>query len=462
MPRPPSLPASQSSRDWAAAHDRSEPLRAAFESPRAWITGFRGKRRQSEPRQPAIEYRDDHAPSAVNASAVAVATALQTIGAVVATSLAVFAPVLLTELQLDLQGLGLLVAAMNVGALPALVVGPWLVDRFGPSHTLAGSGLISAAGLALFATGPAYPVMLLALTVVGGSWGISALAGGGAIANTAPVGRRGLLIGVRQMGLPLGGVIAGLLAPLVPIFGWQAIFAAQALGYVVLSLLALRWQWQLTERTSSPWRREPPIRAIQLGVLSVAMTTAQWAFIVYLTIELTTRLAVGFEVAAVIFLVSQIVGALARPALGAVADRVGPPRTPLLAAISVASASLVLLFGLATPDVPTPVLALLAFGAAVFVIGWNGVMVVAMAEAGPRRSVNMQLGAGLTLMRVGNIVAPPLFAAILVAAGSLVAWATMAGLLIVAAAGFRALGPGPAIERPAGALEPGTRAEVTG
>jgi hypothetical protein len=248
------------------------------------------------------------------------------------------------------------------------------------------------------------------------------------------------------MGLPLGGVIAGLLAPLVSVFGWQPIFAGQAVAFVVLSVLALRWRWKIRERTSSPWRTEPPIRAVQLGLLSIAMTTAQWAFIVYLTIELTTRLGVGFEIAALVFLASQVLGAAARPALGALADRLGTPRTPLLAAISVASGSLVLLFGLVTPDVPTLVLALLAAGAAIFVIGWNGVMVLAMAESGPTRSVNMQLGAGLTLMRIGNIVAPPLFAGLLVAAGSLVAWGAMAGLLFAAAAGFVALGPGPAVD----------------
>src|SRR5687768_14483979 len=148
----------------------------------------------------------------MNTTAVLIATALQTVGAVVATSLAVFAPVLLTELDLDLGDLGLLLAPMKLVSLPALVVGPWLFDRFGPSLTLAGSGFVSAAALAIFAAAPSYPVMLLLLTLAGGSWGISALAGGGAIVGTAPFERRGVLIGFRQMGLPLGGVIAGLLA----------------------------------------------------------------------------------------------------------------------------------------------------------------------------------------------------------------------------------------------------------
>ena len=398
----------------------------------------------------------------MNGGAVVVSTALQTAGAVVATSLAVFGPILLTALDLSVAELGLLVAAVNIGALPALVIGPALVDRFGPSPTLAAAGVVAAAGLALFASAPPYSVMLVALTIVGLSWGLSALSGGGAIVGTAPFDKRGFLIGVRQMGLPLGGVIAGLLAPLVAVFGWQAVFAAQAATFVVLSALALRWRWEVAERTTSPWRSEPPIRALQLGVLSVALTTAQWAFIVYLTIELTTRLGVGFDAAAAIFIASQVVGAAARPALGALTDRLGPPRTPLLAAISLASGTLILLFGLASPAVPTPLLAVLAVGAAAFVIGWNGVMVVAMAEAGPRRSVNMQLGAGLTLMRLGNIAAPPLFAAVLVAAGSFVAWAAVAALLVTAAAGFVALGRGPEVEQQPTAGDSRSAAEVLG
>jgi MFS family permease len=289
---------------------------------------------------------------------------------------------------------------------------------------------------------------------VGGSWGLSALSGGGAIASSAPEGRRGFLIGVRQMGLPLGGVISGLLAPLVGLFGWQAVFAAQAVAFVVLAVLAGRWRWTVPERTSSPWRANPPVRAIQLGILSVAMTTAQWAFIVYLTIELTTRLGVPFDVAAVVFVASQVVGAVARPALGALSDRLGRPRTPLLAGISIASATLVLAFGIVGRDLPVPLVIAVVAAASAFVIGWNGVMVLAMAEAGPRRHVNMQLGAGLTLMRVGNIVAPPLFGAILVFAGSGAAWTAMALMLAVAAVGFLRLGPGPTEDEPVEAGDP--------
>lgn len=394
----------------------------------------------------AAEREEEPAPSHLTTRTIGtillVATGTQTLGAVVATSLAVFGPILVADAGVSIGELGLLVAAMNVGALPPLVAGFWLVDRFGPSLTLALSALAAAAALFVFALAPPLPVMLAALLVVGASWGLSALSGGGAIVDTAPFRRRGLLISIRQISLPLGGVVAGLLAPLAELFGWQPIFAAEAVAFVVFAILGARYQVRV-RATSSPWRRHPPVRALKLGILSIAMTLGQWAFLVYMTIELTQRLRFDYGTAAAIFLGTQVVGSIARPSLGALSDRLGAPRTPLLVVNAACSAALVVLFGLVGPDSPPALTALLALAASFFVIGWNGVLVTAIAEAGPLRFVNMHLGTGLTAMRIGNIVAPPLFGALLVAAGSATAWLLVGGVLAAAAIGFVLVGPGP-------------------
>jgi MFS family permease len=373
---------------------------------------------------------------------VAVAAAIQTLGAVVATSLAVFGPVLLGELDISALELGFLVAAMNVGALPAILATP-IVDRFGSRRALAGSALLSAAAVATFAADPGFPVMLVALVLAGTGWGLSAISGGGAIIEGAPFGRRALFISLRQVGLPLGGVIAGLMTALIDPLGWQAVFLLQAMVFALMAAVAFGSRWPETQRRASPWRRHPPVRASQLGILSIAMTIGQWAFLVYLTIELTQRLAVPFAIAAAIFLTTQVVGVVGRVALGALSDRLGMPRTPILAAVAAVSGALLLAFGLLGPETPLPLIAALAIGASFTVLGWNGLMVVIMAEAGPTRFVNMNLGAGLTLMRIGNIVAPPLFGTILALAGSTIAWAAISAFLIAAAAGLVIIGPGP-------------------
>jgi len=377
------------------------------------------------------------------AAIVFVATGVQTLGAVVATSLAVFGPVLIAELAIGPADLGLLVGAMNVGALPGLVLGPAIVDRFGASHSLSGSSLVSAAALAFVILVPGFAAMLAGVTLAGAAWGLAALSGGGAIFDRAPFRQRGLLLSIRQLSLPLGGAIAGVLALFVGIVGYKAMFGVQAVAFLAFGLLALRWPMKMSRETSSPWRSEPPVRAFRLGILSVAMTVGQWAFIVYLTIELTSRLGLPFELAAVVFLGTQISGAAGRVGLGVISDWLGPPRTPLLAVSTGLSAVLILSFGLTGPDMPAVVVSGIALGAAFFVIGWNGIFVVALAEAGRLEHVNMNLGTGLTMMRIGNIVAPPMFGIVLALVIPSVAWAILAAILGLAAIGFVLVGPGP-------------------
>ena len=371
------------------------------------------------------------------------ATAIQTLGAVTATSLGVFGPILVDELELDAARYGLLVGSMNVGALPTLMAGASIVDRLGPGRSLALSGLASAAGLVVFAANVNFLVTLAALTVAGGGWGLSAISGSGAIIELAPFRQRGVLISIRQLSLPLGGIVAGVLVPLVGLWGWQLVFVAQAGAFLVFAALATQWPRARAVSRPRSSRRRPPRRAIQLGFLSIAMSSGQWAFLVYVTIEMTGRLGVPFETAAVIFVATQAVGAVARVVLGMVTDRLGPPRTKLLAVTSATSALCLLAFGLLGPDVPTPVVAGLAVVASVFVVGWNGVMIVEMAEAGPRREVNQNLAAGMTLARIGNILAPPITGSLIVVIGSTGSWIVVAIVMTAASLGCLLIGGGP-------------------
>jgi MFS family permease len=374
---------------------------------------------------------------------VFVATAIQTLGAVTATSLGVFGPILVDELELDAARYGLLVGSMNVGALPTLMAGASIVDRLGPGRSLALSGLASAAGLVVFAANVNFLVMLAALTVAGGGWGLSAISGSGAIIELAPFRQRGVLISIRQLSLPLGGILAGVLVPLVALWGWQLAFVAQAGAFLVFAALATQWARARAVPRPRASRRRPPRRAIQLGLLSIAMSSGQWAFLAYVTIEMTGRLGVPYETAVAIFVATQAIGAVARVVLGMVTDRLGPPRTKLLAVTSATSALCLLAFGLAGPDVPTPVIAALAVVTSVFVVGWNGVMIVEMAEAGPRREVNQNLAAGMTLARIGNIVAPPITGSLIVVIGSTGSWIVVAIVMTAASLGCLLIGGGP-------------------
>lgn len=375
---------------------------------------------------------------------LAVATGVQTLGATVSQSLGVLGPVLVAELELADAELGLLVSALNIGSLVALTLGAPLVDRAGATRLLGVGSLLSFLSLVAGVGLAWYPVLLVCLGVVGAAWGLTAIAGGEVIFVTAPLRRRATLISIRQLGLPLGGLIAAAVAPLVAILGWQGVLLCQGVAFALIGAYILRSRaMPAHEPRRSAWLQVPSERGAVLGVLSIGLTAAQYAFLVYATLEMTRRMAVPFELAAWLYLVSQAVGAVARVALGLVSDRANLSRAHLLALNSAGAAGCAVAFGLLSPTTPLWMTGCVVVASAAFLIGWNGILIVAIAESGPRADVNRNLGAGLTLMRMGNVFAPPIFGLLLAVIGSMSAWFLVAGMLVLLAVAFVWLGESP-------------------
>ncbi|MPZ62778.1 MAG: MFS transporter [Propionibacteriales bacterium] len=369
-----------------------------------------------------------------------VSTAVQTLGAVGVASLAVLAPALIDETGLTATDIGLLVGAANVGCLPGLTFATRINRALGPRATMALSAVIAAASLSAFAllTTPfGLAAALWAMVAFGGAWGVITVSGGGLVILSAPFRRRVFWSSLNQMGLPAGGVVAAGLTPVGSHWGWQSVFYIEAMTYVVLALLSVRVlpRAETVSRSRGSPRRRPWLAA-RIGTLSIGLSSAQWAFVTYLVIELTVRFDVPFELAATVFFVAQLVGLAARPVIGMLSDRRGPPRLPLLALVAVAASLLLLMFGMLPHDVDTGLLIGFVWVTSFVVIGWNGVMLVACAEAGPVTQVSANIAAGLTAMRFGNIAGPPLLGGLLAWAGSSWGWVAIAGMLAIAGAGL--------------------------
>ncbi|MGH3454513.1 MAG: hypothetical protein ACRDP2_08865, partial [Nocardioidaceae bacterium] len=190
---------------------------------------------------------------------------------------------------------------------------------------------------------------------------------------------------------------------------------------------------EVEPRTRSRYR---PVIAARIGGFCIGLSTAQWAFVTYLAIELTHRFDLDFEAAATVFFFSQLAGLSARPVIGIYSDWRGPPRIPVLVLAALGSSLVLVGFGLLPSDVDTTLLVAYILVGSLIVIGWNGVMMVACAEAGPPSQMNANIATGLTLMRFGNIVGPPVLGALLAWAGASWGWSAVAALLIVAAVGL--------------------------
>jgi len=383
------------------------------------------------------------------------AVLVQTLGAVVAHSLGILAPFLISEFALTEAEFGILPSAMHVGSLAALTIGASLIDRIGPLRLLGVGALVSGVVLLAGVVAGDYAVLLVVLAIVGAAWGLAAIAGGEVIILDAPIRRRATITSLRQLALPVGGLLAAAMAPLVAVIGWQGMLVVEALLLAAVGAAIMAYPAMHAHRSRrSPWLQLPTRRGAAIGVLSIGLTITQTAFLVYAVLELTRRVGLGFEAAAALYLASQTVGAISRVAIGALSDASGWSRTGLLAVTTLLAGASAAAFGALGPTTPIWVTLAVVLGGSIFLIGWNGLLVVALLEAGPAADVNRNLSAGMTLMRIGIILSPPTFGLLLVAVGSMTAWLVLAGLMVGIAVGFLVLGASPH-ERPlAGASVP--------
>src|SRR4030095_2071598 len=82
-----------------------------------------------------------------------------------------------------------------------------LADRVGVRPSLLGGLIVGAVGLAVSAAAPAFPAFLFCLFVAGSGWSVVNPALGKAIMDLFPAPERGMAMGIKQMGLTLGGTL---------------------------------------------------------------------------------------------------------------------------------------------------------------------------------------------------------------------------------------------------------------
>ena len=141
--------------------------------------------------------------------------------AVIAPTVA--APLLLERAQLGATGVGLYIALVYLAAMFASPLGAQVVRRLGPIRSSQLALLCSALGLGLLAL-PSLAAGTLGALLIGLGYGPITPASSQMLARTTEPRHFSLVFSIKQTGVPLGGVIAGLMVP--GLLGWQGIAAA--------------------------------------------------------------------------------------------------------------------------------------------------------------------------------------------------------------------------------------------
>src|SRR5699024_8614771 len=117
------------------------------------------------------------------------------------------------DLALDLATAGLIAVLPNLGLVSMLVIWGGLADRFGERGVLlAGLGLTTLAAFgAVSASSP--PVLGIWLLLGGMASASANVATGRIVIGWAPLRRRGLVMGIRQMAITLGVMVEATAVP---------------------------------------------------------------------------------------------------------------------------------------------------------------------------------------------------------------------------------------------------------
>ena len=356
-----------------------------------------------------------------------------TAGCAAQYGLAVLIPALRVE-GLSLETATLLVTAPIAGILCTLIAWGAAADRWGERRILALGLALAGAGL-LGAASVEEPMQRWPLLfVVGASSASIHAASGRLILGWFAAGERGLAMGVRQMGQPLGVGLAAVVLPPLAVAGVGNALAT--LGFACLASAALIWLivrdparvGEASRPASVSPYREPFLWRIHAA--SGLLVIPQFAVTVFAFDYLVNGLGWRLTDAGALLFATQLGGAGSRLLVGWWSDRAGSRLGPMRTVALTIGAAMVALGTLALLGAAIAVVALAL--AAVVTVTSNGLAFTAVAERAGPRWAGRALGVQNTFQNViAAAVATPL-AFLISAAGGGEAGYALAFLAVVA------------------------------
>jgi MFS family permease len=359
--------------------------------------------------------------------AIGVILVLQTTSATLGRLVPIAAPAFLAEFGWDASWVGYISAANVVGALFVLTAGIGIVRRLGGVRALQMCLLIGATSLMLFLV-PVVALALLASALIGLANGTANPAGSEVLQKFTPAAHRNFVFSIKQAGVPLGGVIAGLtVPPLVEAVGWRMALVIAGLAAVTATVLMKPFQARIDgPRDSTVATRLISFRLTDIAVplrslsrapglwrvawVGSALGIPQACWVTFAATYLVVGLGMSLSVAGLVFAVMQASSVAGRIILGWIADH-ALSSTATLAIASVASAASTIVFGLIDADWPLWSLVLLAAVAGISVSGWNGVQIAEVARRSPPEYIGETAAGSVILVFLSNMLGPVAFAA---------------------------------------------------
>lgn len=352
---------------------------------------------------------------------LAVTTSTQALSTLGALALAAAAPRVAADLHVSAAIIGYQVALVFAAAALSALFAGGIVRRYGSVRTSQLSLWLVGAGCGFSALGE-LPLLALGAVVIGLGYGITNPAAS-QLLTRVPSRRMNLIFSIKQTGVPIGGVLSGVIVPpLTLAAGWQTALASCAVAIALLGVAigVVRREWDSDRTPGAPlvasafesiavvWRH-PILR--WLAGASFLYSGVQLCLTGFLVTYLVGDIGLGLVVAGTVLSITHAAGAFGRLAWGWLADRFRSGGA-VLVANGVLSMIGALLVAAIAPHWPLAAVigASAAFGFCA--LGWNGVYIAAIARRAPSGTIGLATGGSLFVTYAGVIVTPPAFSAL--------------------------------------------------
>lgn len=337
-------------------------------------------------------------------------------------------PIAATEIHkslgFELSWIGAYSAILYAMGMVSAMSSGLFIMRFGALRMSQIALVLMGCGL-LIGTSGLLMMFALAALLIGCGSSLSTPASSEILARYSPPKMAPLIFSIKQTGVPVGGLMAGLLVPaFVAWGGWQGGFIGAAIICFFLAVLLQPLRREF-DRHRDPARRmrlievfstmklvldTPPLR--RMAFSSITFVGLQAVFGAFMVAYMTTVLNYDLTKAGILFAVAQATAIGARILWGWIASRFVRPST-LLALLALAMSAAAVAVGLYSVNWPEMAVLAAATAYACTALSWHGVLLAEVARLAPPGRVGAVTGGVLTFTSIGMMIYPGIFGFVL-------------------------------------------------
>jgi MFS transporter, ACS family, aldohexuronate transporter len=362
------------------------------------------------------------------------------------------APFYKDELGLSHAQVGLFFSAFYLAMAGFSLGAGWLTDRLGVRQTTLRGHLSLGVCTAAAALAPSFFWAFACFFLAGLGYSFLNPASTKGVMAWFHRDERATAMGIKQTGVPAGGVLTAMLAPqLVLIVGWRGALAALGLiNFLFGFLFSLFWRDPPDERVitlAQPAPVSEPSGALGIwSVIPISCGTAvylvgQLSLITYVPLYLKDAMGFSPYHASQALALTQAGAMIGRVGWGIASDRLfGGRRKIVLILIGLLSAVLMACLSLMTQRSSLYLLLVILLLAGICLVGYQGVSYALIGEIAGKAKTGTALGMMITINAAAATLGTPLFGYIVDRTGSyVIAWQALAGILGLGIIGLASL-----------------------